>query len=85
MFPLVGTGILVLGVVYWAMWTKVWPRFGGYTVVAGRRVDEHGEEVVIYTKIWKKWRNEPGRAEEVRGRLLGDRNKHGQAYGSINP
>jgi len=35
-FPLVGTGVLVFGAVYWAAWTKVWPRLGGYAVLGPR-------------------------------------------------
>lgn len=51
-FPLVGTGVLVLGGVYWALWTKVWPKIGGYIVVAERIIDEDtGEEVVRYNKV----------------------------------
>ncbi len=28
-FPLVGTGVLLLGVVYWLLWIWVWPRGSG--------------------------------------------------------
>ncbi|GAB1314519.1 hypothetical protein MFIFM68171_04729 [Madurella fahalii] len=31
---------------------KVWPRFGGYTVVAQKTINEDGEEVVSYIKVW---------------------------------
>ncbi|KAK5656718.1 hypothetical protein OQA88_4265 [Cercophora sp. LCS_1] len=50
-FPLVGTGVLLLGVLYWALWTKVWPRLGGYVVVTERSLDEYGNEVVRYRKV----------------------------------
>ena len=51
-FPLVGTGVLVFGALYWVLWTKVWPRIGGYTVVAERIIDENtGEEVIRYNKV----------------------------------
>ncbi|KAK3359605.1 high-affinity methionine permease [Lasiosphaeria hispida] len=50
-FPLVGCGILLLGVVYWVLWTKVWPRWGGYVVATERSVDDYGVEVVRYRKV----------------------------------
>lgn len=50
-FPLVGTGVLGLGAVYWVVWTKVLPRFGGYELVAEKVIDETGAEVVRYRKI----------------------------------
>ena len=28
-YPIVGVGVLLLGVVYWVCWTKMWPKFGG--------------------------------------------------------
>ncbi|OIW22503.1 amino acid transporter [Coniochaeta ligniaria NRRL 30616] len=50
-FPIVGLGVLLLGVLYWALWTKVWPRLGGYKIVATRMIDDDGEEVVRYRNI----------------------------------
>ncbi|KAB5529046.1 amino acid/polyamine transporter I [Coniochaeta sp. 2T2.1] len=50
-FPIVGVGVLLLGAFYWLIWTKVWPRLGGYKVVAERVVDEDGEEVVRYRRV----------------------------------
>lgn len=50
-FPIVGVGVLLLGGVYWVGWTKVLPRFGGYKIVAERRFDEDGVEVVRYKKV----------------------------------
>ncbi|KAK3374170.1 high-affinity methionine permease [Lasiosphaeria ovina] len=50
-FPLVGLGILLFGGVYWALWTKLWPRLGGYVVTVERGVDESGAEVVRYKKV----------------------------------
>jgi hypothetical protein len=52
-FPLVGIAILVLGGVYWVVWTKVLPKLGGYVLVAENVVDEYGEEVVRYRKSRK--------------------------------
>jgi len=50
-FPLVGTGVLFLGVLYWLLWTKVWPRLGEYVVVTERFIDEDGFEVVRYRNV----------------------------------
>ncbi|KAI6782611.1 High-affinity methionine permease-like protein [Emericellopsis cladophorae] len=50
-FPVVGCGVLLLGVVYWVGWTKVFPRIGGYKVVAERTFDEGGTEMVRYRKV----------------------------------
>ncbi|KAK3370380.1 high-affinity methionine permease [Podospora didyma] len=51
-FPLVGMGVLLLGAVYWALWTKVWPRLGGYVVMTERVLDENGVEVSVrYKKV----------------------------------
>lgn len=50
-FPVVGVGVLLFGVFYWAMWAVVLPRLGGYKVVAQREVLEGGAEVVRYRKV----------------------------------
>lgn len=50
-FPVVGVGVLLLGALYWAVWTKLLPRLGGYKVVSERRVLENGGEVVRYRKV----------------------------------
>lgn len=50
-FPVVGVGVLILGGIYWAIWTKVLPQFGGYKVVAERTFDDAGVEVVRYKKV----------------------------------
>ncbi|KAH8890092.1 amino acid transporter [Thozetella sp. PMI_491] len=50
-FPAVGTGVLLLGVVYWAFFTKLWPRLGGYRIEVDRTSDEHGAEVVRYKRV----------------------------------
>lgn len=52
-FPVVGVGVLLLGVAYWAGWTKILPRVGGYRVVAERRVLEDGAEAVRFQKVYK--------------------------------
>jgi amino acid transporter len=50
-FPIVGVGVLLLGAVYWAFWTKVFPHFGGYRVESQRSFDESGAEVVRYVRV----------------------------------
>lgn len=50
-FPVVGVGVLLLGVMYWFSWTKLLPRIGGYKVESERSFDENGDEFVRYRKI----------------------------------
>jgi hypothetical protein len=50
-FPIVGVGVLLLGVVYWSIWNRLLPRLGGYKIVAERTFDESGGEVVRYRKV----------------------------------
>jgi amino acid transporter len=50
-FPVVGVGVLLLGGVYWAVWTKVLPKIGGYKIVSERHYDQDGEEVIRYKKV----------------------------------
>ncbi|KAI1204183.1 amino acid transporter [Annulohypoxylon truncatum] len=50
-FPVVGVGVLILGGVYWACWSKLWPAIGGYRIEAHRIVEDDGKEVVRYKKI----------------------------------
>jgi amino acid transporter len=53
-FPIVGVSVLLLGVFYWFCWTKVWPKFGGYKIVAQRHEDAQGIEHVRYVKMYHK-------------------------------
>ncbi|KAL2259540.1 hypothetical protein VTK26DRAFT_6764 [Humicola hyalothermophila] len=50
-FPVVGVGVLILGGIYWALWTKFWPAVRGHKIVAERIIDESGVEVVRYRKV----------------------------------
>ncbi|KAI2617887.1 amino acid transporter [Hypoxylon sp. NC1633] len=50
-FPVVGVGVLLLGAVYWACWSKIWPAIGGYKIEAHRIVEDDGKEVVRYRKV----------------------------------
>jgi hypothetical protein len=49
-FPVVGVAVLLLGVVYWLAWTRIWPSIGGYRIVAEKKV-VNGSEVVRYRKV----------------------------------
>lgn len=54
-FPVVGVGVLLLGVIYWGFWTRVWPRIGGYKIEVERIVSEiDGSETVRYRKLSKR-------------------------------
>lgn len=53
-FPVVGVGVLLLGVVYWVCWTKVWPKLGGYKIVSERYEDDVGTEHIRYVKVYTK-------------------------------
>lgn len=46
-FPTVGTVFLPLGVIYWALWAKIWPMFG-YAIDHEVKQLPDGSEVVIY-------------------------------------
>ncbi|KAK4189155.1 amino acid permease-domain-containing protein [Podospora australis] len=76
-FPLVGIAILFLGAVYWVIWTKVWPRLGGYVLVAETIIDETGEVVVRYRKSPKEDTTIASRP------LLGDTSSAPPGYGSL--
>ncbi|KNG45204.1 high-affinity methionine permease [Stemphylium lycopersici] len=53
-FPVVGVSVLLIGVFYWACWTKIWPRLGGYKIVSERYEDAQGNEHVKYVKVYTK-------------------------------
>jgi amino acid transporter len=53
-FPVVGVSVLLLGVVYWVLWTKVVPKIGGYKIVAERHMDAEGVEHIRYVKVYGK-------------------------------
>ena len=50
-FPVVGVCVLILGGIYWAVWTKLLPKLGGYKIVSERKILEDGAEVVRYRKV----------------------------------
>ncbi|KAK4121535.1 amino acid transporter [Parathielavia appendiculata] len=50
-FPVVGVGVLILGGIYWTLWTKFWPAVRGHKIVAERIVDDEGVEVIRYRKV----------------------------------
>ena len=45
--------MLLVGVAYWAGWTKILPRVGGYKVVVERQVLDDGAEAVRFRKVYK--------------------------------
>jgi len=68
-FPLVGTGVLVLGGFYWLVWTRVWPRpveCGPVAYGAIGGVDER----VVYVKAIEERVLEAAEAEPL---IRGDR------------
>lgn len=50
LYPVVGIGVLSLGVVYWAVWQQVLPRLGGYRLEAEHVVLKDGTTVAVYHK-----------------------------------
>ncbi|KAK3688786.1 amino acid/polyamine transporter I [Podospora appendiculata] len=50
-FPVVGCSVLLLGALYWALWTKFWPWVRGHKVVAERIISEDGTEVIRYRNV----------------------------------
>ncbi|KAL2261013.1 hypothetical protein VTK26DRAFT_4808 [Humicola hyalothermophila] len=71
-FPLVGTGVLLLGALYWLLWTKMVPRSGRYMEVP--EAESAPEALVRGTKGLAG-------AEEP---LLPQRGEQGPSYDSIN-
>lgn len=53
-FPVVGVAVLLIGVVYWTLWTKFWPAVRGHKIVSERVVDDDGVEVIRYRKVKTK-------------------------------
>ena len=51
MFPVVGLGVLSVGVIYWYLCAKVLPKLGNYKIYVERETLEDGNEVVRYKKI----------------------------------
>ncbi|KAJ7170582.1 high-affinity methionine permease, partial [Mycena crocata] len=48
----VGFGILLAGVVYWAVWAKVLPRFGGYRLERHSEVGKDGLSRNVFKKVY---------------------------------
>ncbi|KAH6850690.1 amino acid permease-domain-containing protein [Chaetomium sp. MPI-CAGE-AT-0009] len=81
-FPLVGTGVLLLGAVYWFLWARVWPRWSGRAAVAVSDLGGDGGETVGYGKALQAGRALSGGVEEP---LLGGRSgSKVQGYDSID-
>lgn len=49
--PLVSTGLLFMGVIYWAIGFKLMPRLGGYRIEAELHRDMNGCDYNVYKKV----------------------------------
>ncbi|KAK9469240.1 amino acid permease-domain-containing protein [Lipomyces arxii] len=50
----IGMGCLFMGVIYWLLWSIVFPWFGGYKIVDERVIEDDGNESVRYMKVQKR-------------------------------
>lgn len=80
-FPLVGTGVLFLGAVYWLVWTKAWPEPTEYTVLEGRVAEEDGGGTTVDDKILASELGQEGVYEPL---LRTTRRNEGYSYDSIS-
>jgi hypothetical protein len=80
-FPLVGTGVLLLGVVYWLLWTRGWLSWTGCPVVRAAEWDEGDEGVTGSGKWFPDERLPRDVAQEP---LLGQRGGCETGYNSIS-
>lgn len=71
-FPLVGTGVLLLGAVYWLVWTRASPRLGGYGEVL--EDEDAVDGMVVHAKS----------VPEVERPLLGRGREEWRCYDSTN-
>ncbi|RMZ78328.1 hypothetical protein DV738_g3885, partial [Chaetothyriales sp. CBS 135597] len=51
LYPIVGIGVLLGGVVYWLVWWKILPRIGKYTLEPTREKLTDGTTVVVYRRV----------------------------------
>jgi hypothetical protein len=79
-FPLVGTGVLLLGAVYWLLWTRVWPKWSGYDVVAELDLDDDDGKGVVYGELLGV---EQPLLDVPERPLLGGRVNKGNGYNTI--
>ena len=51
-FPIVGVGVLLLGVLYWLVWLRLLPRLRGYEIESERMLcPADGQEIIHYRKV----------------------------------
>ncbi|KAL2191415.1 amino acid transporter [Thermothelomyces heterothallicus CBS 203.75] len=81
-FPLVGTGVLLLGALYWLVWTWLWPEWTSFAVTDVLVLEEDGEDAAIPGKSSGPQRPLSVAAEEQP--LLGPKGDRGQGYDSID-
>lgn len=53
LYAVVGIGVLVAGVVYWAIWYILLPRFGNYKLAPQHEKLKDGTTVVVYKRVPK--------------------------------
>ncbi|KAL2176389.1 amino acid permease-domain-containing protein [Thermothelomyces heterothallicus CBS 202.75] len=81
-FPLVGTGVLLLGALYWLVWTWLWPEWTSFAVTDALVLEEDGEDAAVPGKSSGSQRPLSVAAEEQP--LLGPNGDRGQGYDSID-
>jgi hypothetical protein len=80
-FPLVGTGVLLLGVVYWLLGTRGWLTWTGCSVARPAEFNEGDQGVTECGKRFPDQRLSGDAAEEP---LLGQRGRREIGYSSID-
>ncbi|AEO56501.1 hypothetical protein MYCTH_2090611 [Thermothelomyces thermophilus ATCC 42464] len=81
-FPLVGTGVLLLGALYWLVWTRLWPEWTSFAVTDALVLKEDGEDAAVPGKSSGPQSPSSVAAEEQP--LLGPKGDRGQGYDSID-
>ncbi|EPE09823.1 high affinity methionine permease [Ophiostoma piceae UAMH 11346] len=51
LYPIIGIVVLIGGIVYWAVWRKLLPRLGGYTLAQGKEQLADGTVVTTFTRV----------------------------------
>lgn len=81
-YPLAGTAILLLGALYWLVWTRLWPEWTNLPITESLVVDEEGEDVPPPSKPLGHQGPSSASAEE-QPLLRPKGNNRGQVYDSI--
>jgi amino acid transporter len=51
LYPVVGIAVLLSGIAYWALWQKILPAIGKYTLVPVHEQASDGTTVVVYRRV----------------------------------